>query len=427
MAASECKSSTALLPTSGKPSATPVLTTELAIWLIMVFMGLQPIGTDLYLPSLPGLAEDFQVPQAHAQWTLSAYVAGFGAAQLLLGPLADRYGRRPLLMGSALLYLLAAIACAAAPSLPLLVAARFVQAIGTCGAIIGARAMVRDLFDPTQGARVFAAASSRMAVLPLFSPVLGGYLEGHFGWRANFVAIALYSLIVVAVGLMWLRETLPADHRQSLQLRPLLAGYREIMRSRVFRAYTLAASATFATLMTYLAGSAVVYIKVFGQTPQQFGIWLSATVLGYIIGATTCRHLLPRIGIVGTLKLAGVCAASFGLIELALAHSGWHHPLALMLPNVGLVFCHGLVQPTAQTGAIAPFPQRAGAAAALLGMVMMLIASFVSWLVGASFDGTSIPLATISCVNALILAVSTLILVPRVGAPSQPETPQVQP
>jgi len=168
-----------------RPVREPMSATTL-LWLVTGCMMLQPLSTDLYLASLPGMALDFGVSPAAVQQTLSLFVFGFGTAQLISGPLSDRYGRRPVLIGGLALYLVSGLACALAPSLGWLIAARFVQAIGCCTAVVVARAIIRDAYSPAEGARVMARALSLLALAPILGAILGGYLQVAFGWRKEF-------------------------------------------------------------------------------------------------------------------------------------------------------------------------------------------------------------------------------------------------
>jgi DHA1 family bicyclomycin/chloramphenicol resistance-like MFS transporter len=195
-----------------RPVREPMSATTL-LWLVTGCMMLQPLSTDLYLASLPGMALDFGVSPAAVQQTLSLFVFGFGTAQLISGPLSDRYGRRPVLIGGLALYLVSGLACALAPSLGWLIAARFVQAIGCCTAVVVARAIIRDAYSPAEGARVMARALSLLALAPILGPILGGYLQVAFGWRAAFVTLALSGLAMWVASLRHLTESNPSSTR----------------------------------------------------------------------------------------------------------------------------------------------------------------------------------------------------------------------
>ena len=183
------------------------MTPTTLLWLVTGCLMLQPLSTDLYLASLPGMASDFGVSPAAVQQTLSLFVFGFCTAQLVSGPLSDRYGRNPVMIAGPAVYLVSGLACALAPSLDWLVAARFVQAIGCCTAVVVARAVIRDAYSPAEGARVLAKALSLLSLAPIFGPILGGYLQVNFGWRAAFVALALAGLAVWFSALRHMKES----------------------------------------------------------------------------------------------------------------------------------------------------------------------------------------------------------------------------
>ena len=175
--------------------------------LVAFFLMLQPLSTDLYLASLPSLANVFRAPTSTVQLTLSMFVIAFGGAQLVIGPLSDRYGRRPVVIWGLCLYVVASLLCAFAPTIGLLIAARFVQALGCCSAIIIARAIVRDAYAPADSVRVIARASTWLALAPLTGPILGSYLQVTFGWRAAFVVHSVLGLILLAAVFLRLPET----------------------------------------------------------------------------------------------------------------------------------------------------------------------------------------------------------------------------
>lgn len=177
------------------------------LWLVAGCLSLQPLSTDLYLGSLPHLARYFGASVSAAQMTLTIFVTGIGLAQLVAGPLADRLGRRPVALGGCALYLAASLACALAPAIGVLIAARLLQALGCCCVLVAARTAVRDRYEAAAGAAVIARASSLLALVPLVGPVVGGYTQVWFGWRAAFVIHAAFAALLLAASLRWLRET----------------------------------------------------------------------------------------------------------------------------------------------------------------------------------------------------------------------------
>ena len=370
----------------------PLPSQRVLVTVLGFYMMLQAISTDLYLPSLPGLARTFGVPPATVALTLSVFVLVYGTMQLVLGPMSDRYGRYPALVGGLALYAGASVAAAQAPSIGILIGARAVQAIGCCGVVVAARAIVRDAYTPTAGARVLAQASSILAMGPLFGPLLGGVLEVHYGFRGAFVVLALVSASLLAVTL-WLRlETAPAPDPQALRPRAIASNYVTVLKSRQFRVYTLAASASYGNLFAFISGSSFVLIGVLGVPTTLYGVCFAFCVCGYLAGTFACRRLLARDGVPCALQRGAWLALAASLVLCTLAAAGVHHWAALLLPTFGIFMGHGVVFPCSQAGSVAPFPRLAGAAAGMFGFLLMAAAAGIGTLIGGTHNGTVFPL-----------------------------------
>lgn len=378
------------------------------LWLIAGCLMLQPLSTDLYLASLPHLAESFHAGPAAVQQTLSLFVVGFGVAQLFSGPLSDRHGRRPVVLWGLGLYILASLACALAPSLDLLVAARCVQAVGCCTAAVVARAMIRDLFQPAEGARMIAKASSLLALAPLFGPVLGGYLQVWFGWRAAFVFHAFFGLALLAAATRFFVETNHHPNPDATRLTGLLAAYRRIATANLFWAYTLPGALSYAAIFVYISGSSFVLIQVLGISTEFYGYCFGFGVSGYLLGTLVCRRLLGRLGLARTTSLGASLSLASGLLFAALVAAGIHHWATVVGCLFLTMWAHGINFPCAQSGAVAPFPREAGAAAGLLGFSAMTAALVTGTWVGTSHDGTLTPLSLTSATIGLLLFGSSL-------------------
>ncbi len=373
------------------------------LWLIAGCLMLQPLSTDLYLASLPHLASDFGVTPAAVQQTLSLFVIGFGVAQLISGPLSDRFGRRPVLLGGLGVYIASSLACALAPSLDLLISARFVQAIGCCTAAVVARALIRDAFTPTEGAKMMAKASSLLSLAPIFGPILGGYLQVGFGWRAAFFFHTFFCIVLAGTAWRLLKETNLHRNPDAMRLRGLIAVYRRIASADFFWAYTLPGALSYAAIFTFISGSSFVLIKVLGVPTEYYGYCFAFGVSGYLIGTLVCRRLLARIGLARTLTAGTTLSLFSGLLFAVLVLSGLEHWTVV----VGCLFltmgAHGINFPCAQTGAVAPFPREAGAAAGLLGFITMVAALVTGTWVGISHNGTLLPLALTSASIGVLL------------------------
>jgi DHA1 family bicyclomycin/chloramphenicol resistance-like MFS transporter len=386
------------------------MTPTTLLWLVTGCLMLQPLSTDLYLASLPGLASDFAVSPAAVQQTLSLFVFGFGAAQLISGPLSDRHGRRPVLIGGLSVYLLSGLACALAPSLDWLVAARFVQAIGCCTAVVVARAIIRDAYSPAEGARMLAKASSLLSLAPILGPILGGYLQVAFGWRAAFVTLALAGLLVWIAALRSMKESNRQINPDAMRLGSLARTYLSVMRTPAFWAYALPGAFSYAAIFVFISGTPFVLIRVLGVPTQYYGYLFAIGVCGYLCGTLICRRLLGRIGIPHVLALGTTVALVGGLGFLTLALADVRHWTLVVAAQFLVMTAHGINFPCAQSGSLAPFDKEAGAAAGLFGCITMLGALLAGMWVGGSHDGTLLPLATVSATVSFTLFASTRLL-----------------
>jgi DHA1 family bicyclomycin/chloramphenicol resistance-like MFS transporter len=386
------------------------MTPATLLWLVTGCLMLQPLSTDLYLASLPNLASDFAVTPAAVQQTLSLFVFGFGTAQLIGGPLSDRHGRRPVLLGGLSVYVLSGLACTLAPSLAWLIAARFVQAIGSCTAVVVARAIVRDAYSPAEGARVLAKASSLLALAPIFGPILGGYLQVNFGWRAAFVTLTLSGLAVWFGAMRGMKESNSTPNPDALRFPSLAGTYLGVIRTPAFWAYALPGAISYASIFVFISGTPFVLIRVLGVATEHYGYLFAIGVCGYLGGTLICRRLLGRIGIARVLALGTTVGLAGGLGFLGLVLADVRHWALVVAAQFMVMSAHGINFPCAQSGALAPFPQQAGAAAGLFGCLAMYAALLTGTWVGNSHNGTLLPLASISASVAVTLFVVTRLM-----------------
>jgi len=398
---------------SATPHPLPAYAHAPVLPLIVAFLMLQPLSTDLYLASLPGLASVFGAPAATVQLTLSLFVLGFGGAQLIIGPLSDRFGRRPVLLAGLALYLAASFLCAAAPGIDVLIAARFLQALGCCSAIIVARAIVRDAYPAADAARVIARASTWLSLAPLLGPILGSYLQVTFGWRAAFVALSLFAALVLGVVALRLPETNAHKNPRATDLAGIAANYRLVLGARQFWAHALPGALSYGAIFAFISGSSLVLIRVLHVPTGWFGFCFAAGVSGYMGGTIVCRRLLPLFGSAATLRIGSTGSLAAGAAFLAAAALGLAHWALVVGAMFATMAAHGINFPVAQSGSVTPFPLQAGTAAGLMGALTMLVAFAVGTLVGVSFNGTVLPLAAIACgLGAAIFASVRLIGTP---------------
>lgn len=397
------------------PHATAVLSPRLVIALTAGMMMMQPLATDLYQPTLPSIGTDFGVGVSTVQLTLTVFIATFGLWQLIAGPLSDRFGRYPVIITGVFTFAAASALCMLAPTIEWLVAARALQAAGACACLVCARAMVRDLFAPAEGARVLAISSTLLGIAPLVGPIAGGLLLAAFGWRSAFAALLLLALAFGVFTLARLRETNPLLNPRALQPGPMLRTYAAVLRAPTWHAYTWTAATSYAGLFAFISGGSFVLIRVLGVPAALYGLCFSFVVSGYVIGTLVCRHSVEQVGVARTLARGATLQVSAGLAIAALAWAGIHHPLAILVPQFFFLAAHGLILPVAQAGAVARFRANAGAASALMGCTMMVVAAAVGTWIGASYDGTVYPLALTIAAAGLATAIATVTLVHRHG------------
>lgn len=376
------------------------------LWLITGFWMLQPLSADLYLASLPELASSFRVPPATVQQTLSMFALGVALSQLVSGPLSDRFGRRPVLLGGLLVYVVASAACAFTTHIDAFIAARFAQAAGSCTVAVIARAVVRDAYSVGEGTHVIAHSTSVLAVALLLAPIVGAQLQTTFGWRANFALLTLAGAALTLTSLVRFTETKAQRNPAAIRPAVLLRNYGALLRNAGFWAYALPCALSYGMVFVFISGASFALIDVLGVPTRYFGYCFALGVLGYLVGTQACRRILPRYGLSRTFRFGSTLSLAAGLSLGAGIMLGVQHWTTVVLAHFLVTLAHGINSPCAQSGAIAPFPEKAGTAAALLGSLTMLSAFLVTTLVGASYDGTLWPLATISALLAVALFVA---------------------
>ena len=378
--------------------------------LLALLTALGPLAVDMYLPSFPDIGRLLAASPATVQLTLSLYMVAYAIGQVVYGPLSDRYGRLPVMRFALAVYCLASLACALAPSIEMLLSARAVQALGSSGAIVLARAIVRDLYSGARAGRELSLMGAIMALAPVFAPMIGGVLQSAFGWRSHFILQIAFGL--VAAFFVWTRlpETLRSRAPGPFSLRAILAGYAEIMRNRAVLAYVGMLSVSFAGVFAWISGSSFVLQEIYGLSALAFGLAFAAASGGYLAGTALATRIVTRIGLDSTIGIGAVALAIGGLGAAAAVPLGSASPIALTAAMAIYAAGMGLVQPQSVAGAMMPFPERAGTASSLLGVSQMLCAAatgvIVGELLGTSAWPVAVPLALTGCVTLLLWAVS---------------------
>ncbi len=351
-----------------------------------------PMAIDFYLPAFPALAKAFATTIEQVQWSLAAYFVGVALGQLIYGPLADRFGRRPPLLAGILLFTVASLACALATDLLTFVALRFVQALGGCAGMVIAHAVVRDLWTPLESARVFSRLMLVMGLAPILAPLGGGLLLAAYGWQSIFIGLTLFGGLCLLAALQYLPETRPGE-ASGLPLRGSLARYRVLFGDITLIGNGLTGGIAMAGMFAYIVGSPFVFIDLYGFSPTQYAWLFGTNAAGFILTAQLNGWLLrwqgPAYWLRQTVRLYAIAA----LCLLAVALSRPASPWPLLPPLFIVIASLSCILPNSTACAMAGQGQQAGSASALIGALQFAIAAISSALVGLLHDGSARPMA----------------------------------
>jgi MFS transporter, DHA1 family, multidrug resistance protein len=394
---------------------------NLVVLFLSMLLGIQPVTTDLYLPALPALTDSLGASMGHAQLTLTALLLAFGTSQLVWGPLSDRYGRRPILIAGLAAYCVASLGSVFTGTMEALIGWRALQGAAMGASVMCARAMTRDLFVPTDAARVMSKGLSGLGLIALLTGPLGGLATNWLGWRAALAMLGLFAAATLVLVYFKFEETLPASRQQRVPMQQLWGQLwrtcGQITRSSAFWSYAVLVTCSYGGLFTYLASSSFVYIKVLGLSKMQYGLIMALISLCYIIGTFICRALLSRYGLQRTVRVAGVVTALAGGMMALVWVMDWANVLGITLPFGIFVIGHGIHQPCGQAGCAAPFPQAAGTASALSGFCMMVVAFANGAWIGQHMDGTADVLVHGVALWSVPIVLTAWVLVQRYGKP----------
>jgi MFS transporter, DHA1 family, multidrug resistance protein len=379
--------------------------------LLTMLVAFGPISTDMYLPSLPALVSDFGSDVPTVQLTLSVFLVAFAVSMLVYGPLSDRFGRRPVLIGAIAIYVVASVACALAPTIEALIAARAMQAVGCCAGPVLARAVVRDVYGRERAAAVLSYMGTAMALAPAIGPVLGGWLQVVYGWQATFWVLTAFSGVALVGVLTMLDETNAHRNPDALSMRGMLHAYRTLLSHRGYVGYVATIAACYSIIFSFISGSSFVLIQVVGLTADVYGLCFAAMVIGYMSGTFISGRFGRRIGLDRLILTGATIATAAGVAMAGFAWAGETHIETIVIPQVIAMLGVGLVFPNCQAGAIGPFPTMAGAASSLLGFSQMGVAAAVGLAIGLTFDGTARPMATAIAIAALMTLLSFRLIV----------------
>ena len=352
------------------------------------------IGIDGTLPAMPAMVEGLGSTRTLVQLSLSLFMVGVAVGQLFPGPLSDRFGRKPVIVGGLLLTAVAALGCALAETVEVLIGFRFLHGVAAASGFIVARAVVRDRYERAAAARVLSLVLFFFCFGPLTAPIVCAHLTVSFGWNAMFAFIAAYSVLVALFFAFAFRETLERPDRGALRLAPMMRNFAEISRSVPFWAYTACAAASYGILFSFLSASPHVIITFFGETETAYAYMFAGCMIGSMLGMLVGARLVGRVGVDRLLRWGAWSASLSGLVLAALAWAGIHHWLAVIGPVFFSMFAFSFIYPQSVAGALQPFPGMAGAASSMIGFTQQIAGAAVGMIVAAlTTDGTQTALA----------------------------------
>jgi DHA1 family bicyclomycin/chloramphenicol resistance-like MFS transporter len=360
---------------------------RLLIAILILVSGLNPIAVNMFVPAMPDIMRGLAADQASVQLVLSVYLFSTAVAQFVLGPLSDRYGRRPVLIGGLILFVGASIVCTTAQSIGALIAGRILQGGGGCVGIVLGRAIVRDRYERDRAAAMIGYVTMGFAIAPMIGPVLGGVLNDQVGWRSIFGLLTALGLLLAALAFLFLPETRVAQ--PDAADRPgFLRSLATLSRLPAFWAYALTTAFGTAVFFAFLGGTPFVAIDMLGMTGTEYGLYFILVPGGFMLGNFLTGRFSQRLGILA-LVVAGSILTLIAVAAMLLAFvAGWYHPLSLFAPMYLIGFANGLTLANALAGAVSVRPDLAGAASGLAGSLQIGAGGVATVVIGALLAAT---------------------------------------
>ena len=375
--------------------------------LILGFLtAIGPLSIDMYLPAFPAIAKSLNTSVARVTLSLSSFFIGISVGQLFYGPLLERFGRKKPLYAGLCIYLLASVGCALAASVDALIALRLFQALGGCVGMVAARAMIRDLFDVKENAKIFSTLMLVVAVSPIIAPTLGGYITAALGWHYVFIMLIIIDVLILTGIYFMLPETKKPDPGFSLKPGSIIKSYASVITHPQFYTYAFTAAVSAASIYAYIGGSPHVFMEIYKVNEKQYG-WIFALIAMGLIGASQLNSvLLKNYTSEQIIKAALTCQTIIGAVMVLISLFGWGDLFVTIFFIFIFFCCQGFVFPNASALSLASFGHNAGSASALLGGIQMGIGAGTSALVSFLQNNTALPMiGVMACCTISALSV----------------------
>lgn len=374
------------------PAPPPVSRARLILLLGTICM-FAPLAIDMYLPVFPIIAGELGVPVATIQLSLSAFFVGLAVGQLLWGPLSDRFGRRPPLVAGIVLFTVASIGCALAPDATTLIVLRALQALGGCAGMVITLAIVRDVYDPQEGAAVMSRLWLVFGLAPILAPSIGAWVVQFAGWRTIFWILTGIGVLCLVATVVLLPETRPAAIRDAQEPTALIHDYATLLGDRRFVGLAAAVACCHATVLAYVTASPFVLITVYGLEPTQYALLFALAAAALVASAQWNAHLLKRHAPAVLLRRASLLPPPLALVLVAITWQRTGGVTALMTTLLVYLAVTALIRPNATACALAGHGNRAGTAVSIIGSLQFLLATLAGALMSLIDDGTAVPMA----------------------------------
>lgn len=343
-------------------------------WVIVILGAagaITPMAVDMTLPALPAIARSFDVTATEAQLTISAFLIGYAFTQLIYGPLSDRFGRRPVLLSSLAFFVLASLGCIFAPSIDVLLAARFIQGVGAAATMAIGRACIRDVYGHN-ATRAMSFLMMWTGMAPILAPMIGGFAVGFGGWPTLFVLLLGIGLATWLVIFFFLEETNTTPNRDATRVRPIARNFVAVMQHRVFLGYALVTIGLHGSLFTMLSALPFVLQARLAATPQEIGLSFATLMVGQVAGTMVSARLSARHGAVALVVFGGVLMLSSLGVLLYFAYGSIDGFALIVAPLLVFMLGFGIAAPSVYAGVLAPFPAIAGSVSSLMGVIQFV-------------------------------------------------------
>lgn len=379
---------------------------------------MMPLGTDIFLASIPAFARDYNMSVGAAELTLAAFFAGNALGQLIWGPLSDRFGRKPIIVIPVGGYFFAATAIALSDNFTLVVVLRVVQGMAASSGRILANAVSRDLFDREKLAQLISFVMTAGSVSAMITGPLGGFIADRFDWQAAFIVPAVFAAILLVLFIFGFRETIAERNPLAIRPLPMLLKMAEISRNRAFVAYVTTSAASMAGMAAFLNSAPGLLIGQYGISPGTFGILFALLPLGFMAGSILSGRYSGRVKSNTFLAAGTGFMALGGVAMLSFAVFGLPDPKAMALPMVPYLFGFALIIPQCASGALTPFGRTAGTASSLQGFAQSIVSAATSAILAFAANGTLYPMAIAIVLSSIASVLSFHLLIRRMHRPA---------